>query len=116
MRLAMKFSNTCNALINVKRDKEIRLHVFLNSNNNSMNNSNNTNSTIQDNSTLTTSSNINNCDNSTSITTTSTKSSGDSNSNNTHNININIHDSGLYQIPGLTIQEYGNLFAPQANS
>ncbi len=81
-----------NALLEVKRDKEIKSScAILNSNNNNMNNSNNTNSTSHDNSTTTTSSNVNNSNNSTNTT----SNSGNSNCNNTHNINISIHDAGL---------------------
>jgi hypothetical protein len=61
MRRLLELSTICNALLNVKMDKEIRSHAILNNNNNIMINSKNTNSTIHKNSTLTTSTNsINN--------------------------------------------------------
>ncbi len=113
-RRAEKWQKCHNALLEVKRDKEIRpARAISNSNNNIMNNSNNTNSTSHDNSTTTTSSNVNNSNNSTNTTTTSTNNSGDSNCNNTHNININIHDSGLNLHQGLSLQEFNDLFASQ---
>ncbi len=95
-RHAEKWQKHHDALLEVRRDKEIMSACAIsNSNNNIMNNSNNTNSTSHDNSTTMTSSNINNSNNSTITTTTSTNNSGDSNCNNTHNININILDAGL---------------------
>jgi hypothetical protein len=91
-----KLQKGCDALLELRRDKEIKLAcAFLNSNNNIMNNSNNT---------TTTSSNVNNSNNSRITTTTSTNNSGDSNCNNTHNININIHDAGLNSRQGLFLR------------
>ncbi len=93
MKLEEKLQKRRDALLELRRDKEIKSAcVILNSNNNIMNNSNNT---------TTTSSNVNNSNNSTITTTTSTNNSGDSNCNNTHNININIHDAGLNLHQGL---------------
>ena len=114
LRHVEKRQNCHNALIEVKRDKEIRSsHSILNRNNNNMNNSNNTNSTSHDNSTTTISSNVNNSNNSTNTTTTSTSNSGNSNCNNTHNINISIHDAGLNSRQGLSLQEFNDIFASQ---
>ena len=74
----------------------------------SANNSNNT---------TTTSSNVNNSNNSTITTTTSTNNSGDSNCNNTHNFNINIFDAELNsRQPGLSLQEFSDIFAFQRNT
>jgi hypothetical protein len=112
-RCEMKLCKLRNALLNVKRDKEDRSLATLN---NIMNNSNNTNFTIHDASTTTSSSIVNNNNNSTNTTTTSTNNSVNSNCNNTHNITFNIHDSAaLNRHPGLLLQDYGNLFASQAN-
>ncbi len=115
-RSADKWQKCHDALLKVRRDKEIKLACAIsNSNNNIMNNSNNTNSTSHDNSTTTTSSNVNNSNNSTITTTTSTNNSGDSNCNNTHNININILNAGLNLHQGLSLQEFNDLFAFQRN-
>ncbi len=115
LKRAEKPQKCHNALLEVKRDKEIRpASAISNSNNDIMNkNSNNTKSTSHDNSTTTTSSNVNNSKNSTNFTTTSTNNSGDINCNNTHNININIHDAGLNLHQGLSLQEFNVLFASQ---
>ncbi len=113
-RRAEKWQKCHNALLKVKRDKEIRpARAILNSNNNIMNNSNNTNSTSHNNSTTSFSSNVNNSNNSTNTTTTSTNDCGDSNCNNTHNININIHNAGLNLHQGLSLQEFNDLLASQ---
>jgi hypothetical protein len=107
MRRAEKLQKHCDALLKVRRDKEIRSACgILNSNNNIMNNSNNT---------TTTSSNVNNSNNSTITTTTSTNNSGDSNCNNTHNININILNAGLNSHQGLFLREFNDRFASQRN-
>ena len=107
-RCAEKLQNHQHALLEVRRDKEIKsARAISNSNNNITTNSNNT---------TTTSSNVNNSNNSTITTTTSTNNSGDSNCNNTHNININIFDAGLNsRQQGLSLQEFDNLFASQQN-
>jgi len=99
-----------NALINLKRDNDIRsAHSISNSNNSTMNNTNNTTNTSHDSSTTTTSSIVNNSNNSTNTTTTSSNNSGDSNCNNIHNININIHDSaGLNSHRGLSLRQFNN--------
>jgi hypothetical protein len=108
-RRAEKSQKCRDALLEVRRDKEIKLACAIsNSNNNIMNNSNNT---------TTASSNVNNSNNSTITTTTSTNNSGDSNCNNTHNFNINIFDAGLNsRQPGLSIQEFSDIFAFQRNT
>jgi hypothetical protein len=107
MRRAEKLQKHRDALLEVRRDKEIRsAFAISNSNNNIMNNSNNT---------TTTSSNVNNSNNSMITTTTSTNNSGDSNCNNTHNININILDAGLNLRQGLFLQEFNDRFASQRN-
>jgi hypothetical protein len=81
-RLEEKSQKHRDALLELRRDKEIKSACAIsNSNNNIMNNSNNTTMT---------SSNINNSNNSTITTTTSTNNSGDSNCNNTHNINTRL--------------------------
>ena len=107
-RRAEKLQKQRDALLEVRRDKEIKSACAIsNSNNNIMNNSNNT---------TTTSSNVNNSNNSTITTTTSTNYSGDSNCNNTHNVNINILDAGLNSCQqGLFLREFNNLFASQGN-
>jgi hypothetical protein len=103
-RCAEKWQKRHDALLDLRRDKEIMSTCAIsNSNHNIMNNSNNTNSLSHDNSTTTTSSNVNNSNNSTITTTTSTNNSGDSNCNNTHNININILDAGLNSHQGLSL-------------
>jgi hypothetical protein len=106
-RRAEKSQKRRDALLEVRRDKDIKLACAIsNSNNNIMNNSNNT---------TTTSSNVSNSNNSTITTTTSTNNSGDSNCNNTHNININIHDAGLNSRQGLFLREFDDRFASQRN-
>ncbi len=76
-RRAEKWQKHHDALLKVRRDKEIwSACAILNSNNNIMNNSNNTNSTSHVNSITTTSSNVNNNNNLTITTTTSTNNSG----------------------------------------
>jgi len=99
-RRAEKLQNHQRALLEVRRDKEIKsARAISNSNNNITTNSKNT---------TTTSSNVNNSNNST------TNNSGDSNCNNTHNININIFDTGLNsRQQGLSLREFDNLFASQ---
>jgi len=82
MRLEEKLQKRRDALLELRRDKEIKSACAIsNSNNNIMNNSNNT---------TTTSSSVSNSNNSTITTTTSTNNSGDSNCNNTHNINTRL--------------------------
>ena len=106
-RLEEKSQKHRDALLELRRDKEIKSAcAILNSNNNIMNNSNNT---------TTTSSNVNNSNNSMITTTTSSNNSGDSNCNNTHNININIHDAGLNSRQGLFLREFNDRFASQRN-
>ena len=109
MRHSEKSQNLQHALLEVRRDKENKLaRAISNSNNNITNNSNNT---------TTTSSNVNNSNNSTITTTTSTNNSGDSNCNNTHNFNINIFDAELNsRQPGLSLQEFSDIFAFQRNT
>jgi hypothetical protein len=116
-RRAEKKQKCRNALIDLKRDKDIRsAHSISNSNNSTMNNTNNTTNTSHDSSTTTTSSIVNNSNNSTNTTTTSSNNSGDSNCNNIHNININIHDSaGLNSHRGLSLRQFNDLFASQRN-
>ena len=105
-RRAEKSQKRRDALLEVRRDKKIKLACAIsNSNNNIMNNSNYTS---------TASRNVNNSNNSRITTTTSTNNSGDSNCNNTHNININILDVGLNSCQqGLFLREFNDLFASQ---
>ena len=103
-----------NALINLKRDKDIRSSRSISNSNNSTMNSNNITSTSHDSSTTTTSSIVNNSNNSTNTTTTSSNNSGDSNCNNIHNININIHDAaGLNSRQDFTLRQFNDIFASQ---
>jgi hypothetical protein len=69
LRRAEKHQQIHNALLELKRVKEIRSsQAILNTNNNNMNNSNNTNSKSHDNSTTTISNSVNNSNNSTNTT------------------------------------------------
>ncbi len=112
-RHLVKNNNIQNTLLQLQKEKEMRLSSSLNSNNNLMS-SNNTYFT-NDNTTITTRSNVNNSNNLRNTTTTSTNNSGNSNCNNTH-ININIHNTGTGLFPcfDLQLQAYQDLFLSKA--